>query len=69
MCSLRLQSLNRCLRKIQLVDHYLFSVGEQIPPSKQSQRVPLASVPTHDRRQFNGNYAKREYLLHYIPNE
>ncbi|KAE8573759.1 Gustatory receptor 145e [Halyomorpha halys] len=38
----RLSSLNRCLKKIQIVDYYLFSVGEQVPPAKLSKVILLA---------------------------
>ncbi|KAE8573058.1 Gustatory receptor 143 [Halyomorpha halys] len=48
--AIRLRSFNRCLRKIQLVDYYLFSVGEQVPSSEPSKvilsTIVMVTVPT-----------------------
>lgn len=41
----RLGCLNRSLRKIQVIDYYLFSVGERVPPSKPSKMI-LSMIAT-----------------------
>ncbi|KAE8573059.1 Gustatory receptor 144 [Halyomorpha halys] len=78
MNSIKFDCFNKCLKKIQLVDYYLISIGEPIPPSKPSKIVILIialvismyclKLPTHKTfyRCFNSFLMYYPYFLMFM---
>ncbi|CAH1394630.1 unnamed protein product [Nezara viridula] len=64
MNHVRSDSLNECLMNIQLVDYYLYSVGEQVPPSKPSKEKLMAHFTMKREIAFTaGGFFKLDYTL------